>query len=320
MDPCPENLGPFKRDNIDTVLAWALDRGETAIGLRITAALWWYWVHHGNLRQGRRTVIALLAADAGRAPDPVRAKAMVAAGWLSVHQGDTGEARKWFDDALALARACQDRWCTASAITGLGTAGVWEDAPDHERQRERLGEACTRWRELGDAPGLQMAQAALGALELFQGNFGLARSVMRDCRDTARRIGAPGTMAVTACLQGVIARATADVAAATGYFRSALRGGYALGDPFTMAYSLEGLAWAARSNDAPVRAARLLGAAEGLRAIIDSPIVTGNQVGHRAEVIALRDQLGTRAFRQARAAGRRQPLAEVIAAALDRSP
>ncbi len=83
-----------------------------------------------------------------------------------------------------------------------------------------------------------------------------------------------------------------------------------------MAYCLEGLAWAARRAGDPVRAARLLGAAEGLRAIIDSPIVVGNQEGHRAEVAALRDGLDTRVFRQARAVGRYRPLAEAVTAAL----
>lgn len=167
---------------------------------------------------------------------------------------------------------------------------------------------------------MQLALGSLGALELFTGNLGRARSLLRDCRDTAHRIGAPGTLALTACLQGFIARAATDVAAATRQFRFALRGAQAVGDPFVMAYSLEGLAWAARAEGDPARAARLLGAAEGLRAIIDSPIAGGNQAGHRAEVIALQDELGTRALRQARTDGRRQPLTEVITAALAPSP
>jgi predicted ATPase/transcriptional regulator with XRE-family HTH domain len=305
-----------ERDNIDAALAWALDCGEYAIGLRIAAALWWYWIHHGGLRQGRRVLDALLAAAAGQAPDPVRAKALAAVGWLSVHQGDIEEARKRLDDALALARAGEDAWCTAFAITGLVTADVWEGTPDHCRQRAQLADACVQWRELGDALGLQMAQAGMGALEMFRGDVARARVVLRECRDTARRIGAPGTLAVTACMQGFIARSAADVTAASGQFRFALRGGHAVGDPFIMAYSLEGLAWTARVENDPTRAAHLLGAAEGLRAIIGSPIVAGNQAGQHAEVSALRAELGVRAFRQARAAGRRWPLADVIATAL----
>ena len=88
--------------------------------------------------RARRTLDALLTADARRTPEPVRARAVTAAGWLCVHQGDTVQARKRFHDALALARACEDRWCTAWAITGLGTAGVWEGTPDHDRLREQL--------------------------------------------------------------------------------------------------------------------------------------------------------------------------------------
>jgi non-specific serine/threonine protein kinase len=246
----------------------------------------------------------------------VRAKALAASGWLSVHQGDTGQARKKLNSALRLAGACADTWCTAFAITGLGTADVWEGAPDHPRQRGQLQDACARWRTLGDATGLQMAQAALGALELFRGDLAQARVLLRQCRDTARRIGAPGTLAVTACMQGFAARAAADVAAASKQFRFALRGGHAIGDSFIMAYSLEGLAWAARVQGNPARAAHLLGAAEGLRAVIGSPIVTGLQAGHKTEVTTLQAELGLRAFRQARAAGRRQPLAAVITTAL----
>jgi hypothetical protein len=158
-----------------------------------------------------------------------------------------------------------------------------------------------------------MAQAALGALELLRDDLAQARVLLRQCRDTARRIGAPGTLAVTACMQGFAARAAADVTAASKQFRFALRGGHAIGDSFIMTYSLEGLAWAARVQGNPARAAHPLGAAEGLRAVIGSPIVTGLQAGQKT---TLQAELGLRASRQARAAGRRQPLAAVITTAL----
>jgi hypothetical protein len=100
-----------------------------------------------------------------------------------------------------------------------------------------------------------MAQAALGALELLRDDLAQARVLLRQCRDTARRIGAPGTLAVTACMQGFAARAAADVTAASKQFRFALRGGHAIGDSFIMTYSLEGLAWAARVQGNPARGA-----------------------------------------------------------------
>ena len=307
------------RDNINTVLAWARDRGEWAAGLRIATALWWYWIHHGGLRQGlahagraaHRRCQADAGTGAGQSGDGPAGSACIK---VTLSRHASGSTTPWRWHAPARTGGARHGRSRASA------AGVWEGTPDHDRLREQLEESCARWRELGDDPGMQLALGSLGALELFTGNLGRARSLLRDCRDTAHRIGAPGTLALTACLQGFIARAATDVAAATRQFRFALRGAQAVGDPFVMAYSLEGLAWAARAEGDPARAARLLGAAEGLRAIIDSPIAGGNQAGHRAEVIALQDELGTRALRQARTDGRRQPLTEVITAALAPSP
>lgn len=83
-----------------------------------------------------------------------------------------------------------------------------------------------------------------------------------------------------------------------------------------MSYSLVGLAAAASRTGDLERAARLLGAAERLRAIIDSPVISAQQGARLINVAGIRSQLGPERFDATAAAGRSMPLGDVVAVEL----
>ena len=73
--------------NFRAALRWALDGGEAGLGLRLGAALWWFWFVRGRWSEGLAWLEALLAlpAGAGGAADDakIRSRALTGAGWLA---------------------------------------------------------------------------------------------------------------------------------------------------------------------------------------------------------------------------------------------
>src|SRR6185437_5432716 len=82
---------------------------------------------------------------------------------------------------------------------------------------------------------------------------------------------------------------------------------------------LENIAHLALALGDPLRAARLGGAAEGLREAIGQPLTPGERGDHDRAIAALRAVLGEAAFAAAWAEGRALPLDEAIALALAES-
>lgn len=306
----------IERDNLEAALRWAREHQEWETGLRLASALWWFWSYRGGLRAGRQWLEELLAASEGQVSGTVRARALAISGWLSMHQGDTSHARHRFECSLALAEQCGSAWCSAFALTGLGSTGVWAGDPDHTRQEALLAEASDRWRRLNDSCGFLFAKGSLGALALFEGDLPRARSLLMECLETASGTGIHYPLAHSCCLLGVLARAEGNMAEAAERFSAGLHHAHAAGDPFITAYSLEGLAGVACARGQMERAARLLGVAEHLRTVIDSPVVHRQRDARQADIDTIRESLGPTRFHAMATAARMLPLDEVVSAEL----
>jgi len=73
--------------NLRGALAWAAQAGEPELLLRLAGALWWYWMFHGHLTEGRGWLERARVAEPA-VPDGARAKALFGAGMLASVQGD----------------------------------------------------------------------------------------------------------------------------------------------------------------------------------------------------------------------------------------
>ncbi|HXL92570.1 MAG TPA: helix-turn-helix domain-containing protein [Streptosporangiaceae bacterium] len=191
-----------ERDNLAAALRWARDHREWDLGLRLVSALWWFWSGPGSLRTGYTWIEELLAGSGDHASEPVRARALGVAGWLSMSRGDIPRARQQCEGALALAEHCDSAWSTAFALTGLGIAGVRGRDPDRDRLHGILEDACARWQRLGDSWGFLVSTASLSALLLGEGDVPRARSSLQQFLDTARTIDAPYSVAYACGLLG----------------------------------------------------------------------------------------------------------------------
>jgi non-specific serine/threonine protein kinase len=308
-----------ERDNLLAALAWAGERPAYELGLRLASAMWWYWTYHGRLREGRAVLERLLdgAADVDL-PDPVRARALGVLGWLCMHQGDITLARANLDASLALTRKCGDTRSLAFALTGLGSLGVWAGDRDRARQRALLEQARDQWRRLPGASGLHFALRSLGVLALAEGDLPAAATLAHESLALASTAG-PYQIAQSACVLGVIAQTGGDADQAAARFLQSLAHSRDTGDPFILAYSLEGLAWVACTEDRAARAACLLGAAAALRALIGSPLASPVHDTHQTLLAEVRDTLGADRFQLEHATGAALTLEQAVTYALDRA-
>jgi hypothetical protein len=80
---------------------------------------------------------------------------------------------------------------------------------------------------------------------------------------------------------------------------------------------LEGLAAVAVAQAQSERAARLFGAAEGLREAMGAPLPSADRAEHDRSVTAAHTALGKAAFASAWAEGRAMPLEEAVRVALE---
>jgi predicted ATPase/DNA-binding SARP family transcriptional activator len=133
------------------------------------------------------------------------------------------------------------------------------------------------FQELGDKRGSADSLNHLGWVAYEQGDFGTARALLEECLAINREL---------VCKQGIVK-------------------------------DLEGLAAVAVAQAHSERAARLFGAAEGLRELSGAPLAAADRAEHDRSVAAVRTALGEAAFTAAWAAGRALSLEQAVAQALN---
>jgi tetratricopeptide (TPR) repeat protein len=128
-------------DNLRAVLAWSQEEtsrlatkeehrpdrrsslsalGASDIGLRLVAALTWFWILRCSFTEGSRWLAGALQRSSAIGPPTARAKALYGAGILAMHQGDYAAAAPRLDQALAIFRAAADQHGIDQALMNRG--------------------------------------------------------------------------------------------------------------------------------------------------------------------------------------------------------
>jgi predicted ATPase/class 3 adenylate cyclase len=265
-------------DNMRSALSWSLDSraGDTAdgdrpaIGLRLVQALAQFWYEHGHASEGQRWLqraIELVSdEDAGAPLGQV-------AHWLGAilqQQGQNDLAVSFFERSLAIWRDLGDRDKTARELNSLGITQSHLGHPD--TARSLLADSISIARELGAGGRLAAALTSLGHVESSAGNIDLAISVLREALAIDRAHGDmlgvaidQQSLAVASLRAGRAREARQLLADTIDYVISS-------GDTEFLANTLELSAAVAAHLQAGLRAARLAGAAEGVRQRMGMPI------------------------------------------------
>lgn len=137
--------------DLDNLRAVLIHLAENEAGLRLASAMGWFFSERTHWREGLDWLERLLAANPD-APTSLRAKAYQFAGALAFHPGLFKQTRALLEQALTLARAANDRWNIAWALSWLGL--LERDERSIERSAVLLDESLALFRELDDPMGM----------------------------------------------------------------------------------------------------------------------------------------------------------------------
>ncbi|MBF6065848.1 LuxR family transcriptional regulator [Nocardia terpenica] len=300
--------------NIRAALQFSLV-DSPAVALETATALRPFWEHYRFLSEGYRWLTDALE----RAPEPTpeRARALSSAASLAALLSDRESAARLIEDCRALAME-------------LGAADILAEA--------RLGTALIAFTDGDTATAFALSEQAAAlaresarpSLEMDSLSFGfMCATLLEDERSTAV---AAALLAVTAehgpRLMGGLAHWTAgidrwrhgDQDAAARFLRRAIEMFAQFDRCVWLASAFDGMAWSAAARGEPVRAARLMGAAQSLElsSVRLAQAITG-AVGEKVRA-RVRTALGEDGFRAAVAAGAALPLPAAIDYALERAP
>ena len=314
-----------EHDNLRAALGWARECGEVETGLRLVAALAWFWIVRGYLREGRTWVEGLLALESGAAGEDeggaqavsarVRALALNTGGRLALWQGEYAVAERWLKEAEALGRAAGDLRIAVGALHNLGIIASLQG--DQERAAASYEETLALRRQVGNWWGVANALLNLANAAYHQGNLERAAACAEESMALFRQEGDQRGLAICRLILGTVARRRGEVTEAEALQRGGLALFRDLGDRHYCAQGLEALASTAGVTGQGERAAQLLGAAAALRETIGAPQPPLEQAEVEQAVAEARAALGEAVWAAAFAAGRALSLEQAIAEALD---
>jgi non-specific serine/threonine protein kinase len=202
-----------ERDNLRSALSRsAALGGDAANGLRLAGALWRFWLIHGYLFEGRRSLVEQLALPADPSAWQARARALHGAGVLARNQGDYPAAGLLHEESLAIRRQYGDRRGIAASLNSLGN--VASERGDHAAARSFHEEGLVIYRALDDRHGTASALNNLGIASMYSGDFPAARVLFEESRALSNELGDRWGTAASLMNMAMVARETCDLSAA----------------------------------------------------------------------------------------------------------
>jgi len=299
--------------NLRAALEWSTGPGgDPGLGLRLSAALWWFWLRRGSLREGQAWLERGLALGRG-APPEVRARALAVAGELANFQANYAQASAWLEESLALYATITDPMGLARAQLFLGDSHM--DRGEVEASIPPLEAALAGFQQLNARAwaGCTLYYLAVAASRMH--DSARAQVLADEALDVCRQSGFRSGMAMTLGRLGTQAFQEGDYEAAEQHVREALTLRFTLDDRYGMANQLTELAQVAAARGEPERAARLDGVASALRHAIGATIPQAQRADYDQFIGGLRDTLGCDRFERAWLADHGQTSEEAVATA-----
>lgn len=234
-----------EHDNLRAVLRWALDGGESELGLRVAADLGRFWYMAGHTGEGRGWLQTLLAQAPTAAPE-VRAKALNGASVLAFQQSDLEQAATLGEDSLAISRTLGDATGIAVRLNNLGN--VMREWSEYGRATGLYEESLTLDRNLGNTLGIAITLNNLGSTARHQGDYDRAMALHEESLALRREVGDTWGVAYTLNNLGQVAYEMGDVERAAVAIEESLTLRRELGDKHGMALGLPVLGNVARAR------------------------------------------------------------------------
>jgi hypothetical protein len=287
--------------NLAAAVRWYLAH-DTAPLPHLFRVLWPFWSRRDLEREARSWVEQLLSAAGALDPQP-RAELAWAAAVTAVSIGDDAAALAARQRLEPLLAGISDPFLHAAAQLALALT-----LPFAEDFDGALREATAALQELrGQDEPVYTAIAVLvaGFLDMALGRYGEALGHLREARDLAERVGGDWLAAGPRVHLGILDVLRGRPDEARTLLEEALDRSLAARSTPYVTFCLTGYAWLAFADGDPERAARLEGAADGLRRRVGLR-AWPNLRRQEADLVAqVRQKLGAALFDQAFSAGSR---------------
>ena len=340
-----------EHDNFRAALEWSQERtAGSEPGLRLAGTLLWFWVVHCHWREGSAWLDALLQRNHDSQP-AIRARALMAAGWLAMDLRRHEEARTHFEGSRALYEQLKDDAGVADVLHGLGFLAVREGdysaaAPLYERSlnlRQQMNDQQqVAWslahmarlahlqgdlslarthrerslrlaRRLGDLRLIGDGLEHLASIARVEGNAAAARPLYEESVGIYRELEQSTALAWSLLGLGNATASLQDDAAAFSAYQEGLNIFREMEHRVGVAFALERMAEFAGARGLPERAARIFGAAERLREVIAVPMPRFDREDYYDRAVAnVRAAMGETACEEAWVQGRKMPLDDAI--------
>ncbi len=271
-----------EHDNMRAALRWSQTGHRVEEGVRLAAALHWYWERRGYFTEGRAWLSAALQQDDTAMRDATlrhaRAHALLGAATLAFGQGDGAAAAAYAEESVAMFRETDDRAGLTLALLRLGFAV----GPATDQGSEALTEAFRQSETLDDKWVVAITRYVVGQGAYFRGDYPAARAsldmALRLIREVGDRLMLPRVLATRGGLDlgvGQYAQARARLEEALGLVREN-------DDPRALALVAIGLGDVARCQGDYARAWEAY----------DESLAVYRKLGNDADIPALQHNLG----------------------------
>jgi predicted ATPase/DNA-binding SARP family transcriptional activator/DNA-binding CsgD family transcriptional regulator len=301
-----------EQDNFRLTLEWALMH-DPELGLHLAGSLCRFWFVRGHWSEGRRWLEQVLAV--GTTNSSERAKALLGAGQFALCQGDFFSASAFLSDARASYNVLGDQHGVAAALTNLGYLAAFQ--LDHVQLATIQTELMALLPTLSDQRTIAFLLLFLGFVPVSRGEFRAAFARHEESLEIFQELGDQQGIVRTQGSLGLIAIALGELDRARALLQKNLELSWQLHDVMAIQYALVGFGLLAGSERQPVRAARLLGAAEALRETVDLHIPAMLCMIYDHALAQVRGQLQSASFAAVWTAGRALPLETAVTEALE---
>ena len=258
--------------NLRAALHWSVERQEVELTLRLSDALWWFWLTQNHLSEGRQWLEKALSVSEGSV-SPVRADVLNVLGLLLLNQGDYEQAERRCGESVALYRELGEPVGIAWPLHHLALLAL--DQGEFESARSLFEECLARFSEGGDKIGRAYSLCHLALLYSEQGEYDKAYSFAEDSLKLFRELeNSHGMSEALFCLVKVLIVSQGEQAIVHPLLQECLALARATGDETRMADALQVAARGALGRGDVARA----------RSFIEECLAFSKEKGYRAGI------------------------------------
>ncbi|MHB1327921.1 MAG: BTAD domain-containing putative transcriptional regulator, partial [Gemmatimonadales bacterium] len=301
-----------EQDNIRAALRWSLTGGhDLEVALRLVSALWRFWFHANQWREGASWCEAMLATVAERPPHAFWIRALHGAGVFAYLARNSALCRERLEEADRLCQRLGDS--ELLAMTDYRLAHLYCDLGLDAMALARAESGLRHARESGKPWVVaEVLVYAVAFVHRVQGRPTEADAAFAEAGELAQQSAAWMALVEAAMGRALLALHRGDVAAAARHASQALAAARTLADDWYVSRALLIAAAAAVRAGNPTRAAQLLGFGAALREAAGTQVFSHEQAFYAETTGGVEQALGALETTRWRAVGAATPIEEIV--------